>query len=132
LISTSRVKKNVCGGVNVASDAPLPSPTSSRFCALTGANVLWTTPPNAYCCGRPPVSRQTTRGVRSVDRSFQARLVLVGDPLSFGRRERIHSQQVGAAIGGEPQIAGEDAIDNPGKRHLERGAIGSSRGTTRS
>src|SRR6266487_2982290 len=58
LVSTSRVKKNVCGGVNVASDAPLPSATSSRFCALTGAKVLWTTPPKAYCCGWPPVSRQ--------------------------------------------------------------------------
>jgi hypothetical protein len=46
-VSTSRVKKNVCGGVNTASDPPFASATSSRFAAFSGTIVSFFTPPNA-------------------------------------------------------------------------------------
>ena len=46
-VSTSRVKKKVCGGGNVASEAPLPSATSTRLAAFNGTIVSLVTPPNS-------------------------------------------------------------------------------------
>ena len=70
-VSTSRVKKNTCGGVNVAIDPFLPPPaTSTRFFALTVTRVSFLRPPNSYCCGSPPRSRQVTRGVSAVENPF--------------------------------------------------------------
>jgi hypothetical protein len=71
-VSTSRVKKNTCGGVNVAIDPFRPPPaTSTRFFAFTVTRESFWRPPNSYCCGSPPRSRHVTRGVSAVENPFR-------------------------------------------------------------
>jgi hypothetical protein len=64
------VKKNVCGGGNVAIDPRGPSATSSRFDARIPESPIAFGPPNWCCCGWPPVSRQITRGIVAVENPF--------------------------------------------------------------
>jgi len=57
-------------------------------------------------------------------KTLQAGVVLVGDELFVGLRDRIHPDQVGTAIHGELQAARKNPHRQPGEIHLEPRAIG--------
>ena len=125
LVSTSRVKKNTCGGVKAAIDPFLPPPaTRTRFFALTVTRVSFFRPPNSYFCGSPPRSRQVTRRSQSCREPFQSRFILVGDRLLVGFRDRFHAKQVRAAIGREAQASREDSHRQSREIDLDSRAVG--------
>src|SRR5688500_18980490 len=83
--STSRVKKNVCGGGNVATDPRGPSATSTRLAARTPERPMALGPPNWCCCAHPPVSRQMTLGIVAVEKPFSPASYLYATHGSFVR-----------------------------------------------
>ena len=110
--------------MKVASEPPLPSAMRTRLAAFDrddrivddAAELL----PLRVAAGVEPRHLRHQVG----GQPLEAAVVFVRDPLLAGLRQRIHPNEVGAAVDGEAKVAGEQAHRQARKRHREARAVG--------